>query len=72
MQLMRFHRDRAGGNVSLAHPTRSPSRQSLQEIAMKRLLTPMAGFALAAGLSVVQAETVWNFATAYKDNNFHT
>ena len=39
---------------------------------MKRLLTPMAGFALAAGLSVVQAETVWNFATAYKDNNFHT
>ena len=39
---------------------------------MKRLLTPLLGFALSVGLSAVQAETVWNFATAYKDNNFHT
>ena len=39
---------------------------------MKRLLILLAGFALSVGSSIVQAQTVWNFATAYKDDNFHT
>ncbi|MCY4221795.1 MAG: TRAP transporter substrate-binding protein [Thiotrichales bacterium] len=39
---------------------------------MKRLFIPLLGFVLSAGLSAAQAETVWNLATAYKDNNFHT
>ena len=32
----------------------------------------LAGAALTLGATTVQAETVWNLATAYKDNNFHT
>ena len=39
---------------------------------MKRLLIPLLGPALFVGLSTAKAETVWNLATAYKDNNFHT
>ena len=32
----------------------------------------LAGAALASAAAMAQAETVWNLATAYKDNNFHT
>lgn len=39
---------------------------------MQGKLIALAGFVLSCGLSIVQAETVWNFATAYKDDNFHT
>ncbi len=39
---------------------------------MKRLFVLLAGMVLAFGSSMVRAETVWNLATAYKDNNFHT
>ena len=39
---------------------------------MKRLLMLLAGLALCLGPATTQAETTWNFATAYKDDNFHT
>ena len=39
---------------------------------MKRLFIALVSLALSLGLSAVRAETVWNFATAYKDDNFHT
>ena len=39
---------------------------------MRRPFIPLLGLALFVSLSTAKAETVWNFATAYKDNNFHT
>ena len=39
---------------------------------MKRLFMLLAGLVLCLGPATAQAEITWNFATAYKDDNFHT
>ena len=39
---------------------------------MRSVISPLVGAAIALGAGSAQAETVWNLATAYKDNNFHT
>ena len=39
---------------------------------MNRPIMLLAGLILCLGPATTQAETTWNFATAYKDDNFHT
>ena len=39
---------------------------------MKPTIALLTGAVLTLGAATAQAETVWNLATAYKDNNFHT
>lgn len=39
---------------------------------MRKLMAMAAALTVSAGATMAQAETVWNLATAYKDDNFHT
>ncbi len=39
---------------------------------MRKLMPMAAALTVSAGATMAQAETVWNLATAYKDDNFHT